>query len=71
MKANLPRYGFTFSLGAAILLSVGLQAKPCPAAQAGQKELLKMTVGYTPIAGATLRAHATDRGWPVISLRDG
>lgn len=54
MKANISRYWFTFSLGAAILLSVGLQTKPCTAAQAGQKELLKMTVGYTPIAGATL-----------------
>jgi ABC-type nitrate/sulfonate/bicarbonate transport system substrate-binding protein len=36
------------------LLSVCLLSGSSTAAQGGQKELLKMTVGYTPIAGATL-----------------
>src|SRR5258706_30850 len=54
MKVKNSRHWISFSLIAAALLIVCLQAAPSTAAQGGQKELLKMTVGYTPIAGATL-----------------
>ena len=54
MKVKFSRHWFSFSLIAATLLSVCLQAVTTPGAQSAQKELLKMTVGYTPIAGATL-----------------
>jgi ABC-type nitrate/sulfonate/bicarbonate transport system substrate-binding protein len=54
MKVKFSRFWFSFSLVAATLLSVFLHVAPSTAAQGGQKELLKMTVGYTPIAGATL-----------------
>ena len=54
MKVKFSRHWFSFSLIAATLFSVFLQSATAPGAQGGQKELLKMTVGYTPIAGATL-----------------
>src|SRR5258706_2639894 len=54
MKVKFSRYWFSCSLIAATLFSVFLQPATVPGAQGGQKELLKMTVGYTPIAGATL-----------------
>src|SRR5258706_12531453 len=54
MKVKFSRYWFSCSLIAATLFSVFLQPATAPGAQGGQKELLKMTVGYTPIAGATL-----------------
>jgi NitT/TauT family transport system substrate-binding protein len=54
MKPKNPRRWFTVSLIAASLLSVCLDGKSLTAAQTGQKELQKLTVGYTPIAGASL-----------------
>jgi ABC-type nitrate/sulfonate/bicarbonate transport system substrate-binding protein len=54
MKVKFSRYWISFSLIAATLLSIFLHATPSTGAQSAQKELLKMTAGYTPIAGATL-----------------
>jgi ABC-type nitrate/sulfonate/bicarbonate transport system substrate-binding protein len=54
MKARNPRCWFILSLIAATLLSVCSQAGLCATAHAAQKELQKLTVGYTPIAGASL-----------------
>ncbi len=54
MNAKKSRCWLTFSLLAVALLSICLEGKYFAAARAGQKELLKLTVGYTPIAGATL-----------------
>ena len=50
---NLRRW-FTVSLIAASLFGERFDGGSPPAAQAGQKELQKLTVGYTPIAGAAL-----------------
>jgi ABC-type nitrate/sulfonate/bicarbonate transport system substrate-binding protein len=54
MKARNPRCWFILSLIAATLLSVCSQAGLSAIAHAAQKELQKLTVGYTPIAGASL-----------------
>ena len=54
MKARNPRCWFILSLIAATLLSVCPQAGLSATAHAAQKELQKLTVGYTPIAGASL-----------------
>src|SRR5215472_18837941 len=37
-----------------LILSAVIVALSCPPARAGQRELQKLTVGYTPIAGAAL-----------------
>ena len=52
MKAKKPRYWFVSFLVMASFVSVG--ARLPAVAQAGQKDLQKLTVGYTPISGATL-----------------
>jgi NitT/TauT family transport system substrate-binding protein len=54
MKTKKSRCWLTFSLIAAALFSICFEGIYFSAARAGQKELLKFTVGYTPIAGATL-----------------
>ena len=48
MKARNPRCWFILSLIAATLLSVWPQAGLSATAHAAQKELQKLTVGYTP-----------------------
>ena len=52
MKARNPRYWFVSFLVTASLVSVC--ARLPAVAQAGQKDLQKLMVGYTPISGATL-----------------
>jgi ABC-type nitrate/sulfonate/bicarbonate transport system substrate-binding protein len=54
VKARNPCCWFILSLIAATLLSVWPQAGLSATAHAAQKELQKLTVGYTPIAGASL-----------------
>jgi hypothetical protein len=54
MKARNPRCWFILSLIAATLLSVCQKAGVAATVQAAQKELQRLTVGYTPIAGASL-----------------
>jgi ABC-type nitrate/sulfonate/bicarbonate transport system substrate-binding protein len=54
MKARNPRCWFVLSLIAATLLGVCPQAGLSATVPAAQKELQKLTVGYTPIAGASL-----------------
>jgi ABC-type nitrate/sulfonate/bicarbonate transport system substrate-binding protein len=54
VKARNPRCWFILSLIAATLLSVWPQAGLSATAHPAQKELQKLTVGYTPIAGASL-----------------
>jgi len=52
MKAKNPRCWFVIFLVTAFFVSVG--ACLPGVAHAGQKDLQKLTVGYTPISGATL-----------------
>jgi len=52
MTAKNPRCWFAVFLITAFFVSVG--ARLPGVAQAGQKDLQKLTVGYTPISGATL-----------------
>ena len=54
MKARNPRCWLILSLIAATLLGVCPRAGFSATAHAAQKELQKLTVGYTPIAGASL-----------------
>jgi ABC-type nitrate/sulfonate/bicarbonate transport system substrate-binding protein len=54
MKPRNPRCWFVLSLIAATLLGVCPQAGLSATVPAAQKELQKLTVGYTPIAGASL-----------------
>ena len=54
MKARNPRCWFIFSLMAATLLSLCRSTGFVATVHSAQKELQKLTVGYTPIAGASL-----------------
>ena len=54
MKARNPRCWFIFSLIAGTLLSLCRPTGFVATAHSAQKELQKLTVGYTPIAGASL-----------------
>ena len=53
MKARGPRWWFATFLVTASFLSVN--------AQAAQKDLQKLTVGYTPIAGASLARERSEK----------
>ena len=54
MEARDTRWWFAIFLITVSCLSVGARLPGCGQAQAGQKDLQRLTVGYSPISGATL-----------------